>query len=202
MGAAGTLLLGSALAADDDGDPEPGEEAAPKVCHIPDPALEDYGYAMVEWELDELGEWLVDLDVRAASRPGVEYWVEGRVHFWSLDYTWVDGPWFADPLDTFSVGLEIPAAAYMHAAQADYLSDLVVRLVLVDTETGNELSRKSAPLARLVFDAAAGGALVMDDAWAAVVAPQRAYSDAAQAALSEALPAEDEGVSDGVGPGL
>lgn len=165
---AGMLLAGLPSAS--------GQESIPDVDCVADRRdPSDLGQTSVEW-VYEGGAPTAKVDVRAADRAGALYRLEGRVHFGDSDVTWSQGPYDIGGLDSASIEVEIPSAAKVSEDQANYVSDLVVRLVAFDDVTDTTIERMSAPRMRLVWE---GGTdvLLLDSAMAAEFAPNGVFVD-------------------------
>lgn len=161
-----------------------GQESPPDVdCRADRRDPTDLGQTAVEWVYKD-GSPTARVEVRAADRVGVVYRLEGRVHFGDTDVTWSQGPYEIEGLDTEAIDVTIPTGAKFSEAQADYVSELVVRLVAVDEGTGDTVERMSAPRVRLVWE---GGTdvLLMDAALAADLAPDGVFRGGAASAPVE-----------------
>ena len=142
-------------------------------------------------------EPLSRLLVRAADRSDVVYWLEGRVHFDGQDVLWSQGPYLIDPLEEVEIDVEIPDEAWISSEQADYASNLAVRLIALDDISEVSMERLSAAPLRLLWPDGAT-MLLMDTELAELLAPGGVYAYGAAASIPRL---EEEGVVLEYGPG-
>ena len=101
--------------------------------------------------------------------------------FGSFEYQWTDGPYFALPLETIYVQVEVPGEAYVSDLQKDYTSRVVATVKAVDSDTGEVLRRRTLEFADVVFLEDGTNYEMMTASTAEAVAPAGVYSLGAQA---------------------
>lgn len=139
---------------------------------IPDGPL-DLGSTWIEWIYE--GDNLTNqLEIRAADRTDTVFWLEGRIHFKSEDVFWEQGPYLIDALEEVQIEVDIPEEALFSADQADYISDMRVHLVSVNSVTEKTMERSSAPHLRVLWPDGASVQL-LDAEMAELIAPGGVY---------------------------
>lgn len=141
-----------------------------------DPARLDLGWTD---EVDDNGN--IMLRLRFPDRVGLSARLDYELDFQGQSVSWTNHLGEVDAYDEVEHSVSVPAAAAFDVGQEDWLSDLVVEVVLLDGE--HEILHAQAPFARVAWTE--GEALIMDGETAASVAPGKAWSDAAQAAVAE-----------------
>ena len=141
------------------------------------------------WSTDADGQVLPELQVQAIDTKGLSYFLEARVRFGSTDVEWTTAIEAADPLELLLLGAEVSEKALFSEAQTLYTSDYLVQVVVVDSISGVEVRRLTAPPLRLVWPDG-GEVLVLDRSMAAALAPQGVYDEATRASLYH--PSDDD----------
>jgi hypothetical protein len=139
--------------------------------------------ATVTWLRDATNGVVPQIEIRPAAKQYVAYWLEGRVHFGTQNITWTDGPYSINK-NSLLLDITLPKDAFINTAQKDYLSDLIIRLVIED-ENGI-MDRIVAERMRIVF-LSEDEPLIMDEATADMVAPAGVYSASERAKYADVI---------------
>lgn len=146
------------------------------ISYIPDPTTEQNEGLILQWQYDLNGDLLPDLDIRTLSIPQTSYYLDCYLHFDGSVMRWQSEQYAWSPLSHENVGIEVPNAAYMRSTQKDYLSELVVYVVAVDSVSRAEITRDSAEIIYVAFNAVGDVIDYLDGVERTQKAPLGAYS--------------------------
>lgn len=173
-----------ALASDDDA----AAVTATTSCVV-EPASGDRGTLELSW-LDSVDGLAVNgLYARTPDIDGLQLRMDAILAFSGQSWSWSTEPNDVDAYAEVELGLTVPDGAFMSAHQADWLSDLSVAIVLLDSH-GTEILRQSAPSLRVAWDSI--GPVLLSSDQAAELSLGGAWADSAITAVGDATQAGDD----------
>ncbi|MCK6526055.1 hypothetical protein L6R50_00325 [Myxococcota bacterium] len=118
-----------------------------------DPQGADLGGLTAAFVADEDSRLLPLVEIRAADTRTYEYWVQCRLVFFDLEYSWSEGPFTLSPAETAWVDVTPPWDALIHDAQTTRPSDVIATVLGVDVEADVIALRHRLPVVHASFDA-------------------------------------------------